>query len=664
MDKIRFGRVATDRWILPLLLFLFATGCTPRVDIIPRETLFRSPERGGLRISPDGNTLAWIADVQGVPNLVTAQVGDTTRTILTRHEKPVSGVFYWVNDGSHLLYYTGDVKSSTTRLHCIELATGSDIPLLDSPIENSDYAQVRLYEISRSRPEMIAVGLNWRDPAIFDLYHVNVLTGEKKLVEAGPENLLWWHVDKDLAAWGYTVSEPDGGQSFWMRSHDTGRYRQEIVWTIEDDSGEPILLTPDRTGIYIYDSRGYNSTGIALYDISTRETTRLLGDDRYDVMGVMINPVTGEMEAGRILGAKMQWEAISEHVREDLGLLSEARPGNLNILSRSRNDSTWVVSYHYDTHPVEFYLYHRQSGDLTFLFNHRDDLAGLPLAPMEMIEYTARDGLKIEGYLTRPIGASRPGPLVVLVHGGPWNRDFWGFHPEAQWLANRGYTCLQINFRGSKGYGKEFLNAGNREWGRKMQDDLTDGVRYAIEKGWANEDRVGICGGSFGGYAALAGITFTPELYACAISVVGTPDILDYLGSIPPSWKAYQSNLDSRVGYLPRYRSGSRAGQVKDSSDWTEKDREEVSFLKSISPIYHTDAITTPLLMVQGGRDYLVHTEVADKFVAQLKANGLPVEYVVYENAGHGLSQIQDRLDFYRRAETFLTTYLGGRFEP
>ncbi|MCB2199799.1 S9 family peptidase [bacterium] len=663
MAKILTDRPAAGRWILPMLLALFAVGCTQRVELIPREVLFRHADRSTPKLSPDGTLLAWVAEIDGNTNLVVSQLGDTTRQILTNHEKESVTYFYWVDDGKRIVYFTGMQGYKMGRLNSVDIETGDEFRLLDPPEDAKATAEFRFYEMSSDEPWNLAVGLNWRDPAVFDLYRLNVRTGETTLIEKGRENLLWWFVDGTLTPRGYTISEPDGGQSFYLRNERNGRYKKEITWAIEDDSGQPVGFSPDGKGIYIYDSRGYNSTGLAYYDLETQESTRLVGDERYDVRGVVYDPVTWEIQAARVLAEKSRWVAIADEVKEDFSTLVAARPGNLNILSRTKDDSLWVVAYVYDTSPIEYFIYHRADKSLEKLFNSRDDLADYPLAPMEPIQFKARDGLTIEGYLTRPIGKTGPGPLVVLPHGGPWSRDFWGFNADAQWLANRGYTCLQVNFRGSTGYGKEFVNAGNREWGGKIQDDITDGVQWAIGEGYTRAGEIGIYGGSFGGYAALAGVTYTPELYACAVSVVGPVDVLDYLSSYPPAWNAYRSNLDRRVGYVPRYTSGPRTGEMKDSTDWTESDRNEVEYLQSISPFYNTDKITTPLLIAQGGRDFLVRQQVTEEFVKKLREKDLPVDYIVYENSGHGLSSLEDRVDFIRRAEAFLAAYLGGRFE-
>ena len=254
-------------------------------------------------------------------------------------------------------------------------------------------------------------------------------------------------------------------------------------------------------------------------------------------------------------------------------------------------------------------------------------------------------------------------PLVLNVHGGRWYRDYWGFNSEAQWLANRGYACLQVNFRGSTGYGKDFVNAGDREWGGRMQDDLTDAVKWAVEQGIADPEKVAIFGGSYGGYAALSGVTFTPDLYAAAVSIVGPSNLETFLKTIPPYWESFRKVMDARVGRIPRYESGPKAGMPKDPKDFTKQDREDIEFLRGRSPFYHVDSIRKPVLIAQGANDPRVNKAESEQFVEAMKKNGLDVEYVVYDNEGHGFARPENRLDFYRKAERFLAKYLGGRTE-
>ena len=280
---------------------------------------------------------------------------------------------------------------------------------------------------------------------------------------------------------------------------------------------------------------------------------------------------------------------------------------------------------------------------------------------MEPVTFESRDGLTIHGYLSLPIDWEGPGPMVLNVHGGPWYRDSFTFHPEAQWLTNRGYACLQVNFRGSSGYGKDFINAGDREWGRKMQDDLTDAVKWAIDQGIADEDKVVIYGGSYGGYATLCGVTFTPDLYAAGISMVGPSNLETFLNTIPPYWESMRQIFDHRVGRIPRYEDGEKAGMPKDEADMTEEDR--VEFLRSRSPLFHVDNVRVPMLIAQGANDPRVKQAESDQFAEAMRALGLEVEYVVYENEGHGFAQPDNRLDFYHRADKFLAGILGGRYE-
>jgi len=386
-------------------------------------------------------------------------------------------------------------------------------------------------------------------------------------------------------------------------------------------------------------------------------------DPRFDLASVAFHPTEHRAQAAAFTGARREWRVLDDEVRGDFERLLAADDGDLSIVDRTLEDRTWLVAWSHDTGPVSYHLWDRTRRDLQFLFVHRAALVDLPLAPMEPVRFEARDGLELHGYLTRPRFGDAPWPLVLAVHGGPWARDTWGFDPEAQWLANRGYACLQVNYRGSTGYGKSFLAAGDREWGGRMQDDLSDAVLWAVRRGVADPERVAIWGGSYGGYAALAGVTFTPALYRCGVAIVGPSNLLTFLDSVPPYWESFRAMLDRRVGRLPRYASGERAGQVKDEADLTEAERRELAFLRDRSPLFHADRVRCPMLIAQGANDPRVKKAESDQFVAAMRERGLDVEYVVYEDEGHGFARPENRLDFYRRAERFLARHLGGRCE-
>jgi dipeptidyl aminopeptidase/acylaminoacyl peptidase len=333
---------------------------------------------------------------------------------------------------------------------------------------------------------------------------------------------------------------------------------------------------------------------------------------------------------------------LDDNIREDFEVIAGLGHGDFAVASRDRADENWLVSFTADDGGASYYSYDRETRSGGHLFDARPDLAEYDLARMEPVSFTSRDGLTIEGYLTLPPGSSeRPVPMVLDVHGGPWARDGWGYNPEAQWFANRGYACLQVNYRGSTGYGKKFLNAGNKEWGGRMHDDLGDAVGWAVENGVADAERVAIYGGSYGGYAALVGATFTPDLFRCAVDIVGPSSLITLITSIPPYWKPLLSTFYERVGN-------------------PETERE---FLESRSPLFFADRIRIPMLIAQGANDPRVKQAESEQFVAAMKDKGIDYEYLLFEDEGHGFARPENRLKFYAAAERFLAKHLGGRAE-
>jgi dipeptidyl aminopeptidase/acylaminoacyl peptidase len=394
--------------------------------------------------------------------------------------------------------------------------------------------------------------------------------------------------------------------------------------------------------MYLLDSRGANTARLVDLDLTTGATDVLAGDERYDVGDVLINPDTYEVEAVAIERARAEWTVLDESVREDFEFVERLNRGDFTVVSRDRADDKWLVAFTVDDGGASYYSYDRREKEGAHLFDARPDLAGYTLARMEPISFTTRDGLEIEGYLTPPPGAGRASlPIVLNVHGGPWGRNGWGYDPEAQWLANRGYACLQVNFRGSTGYGKKFLNAGNKEWGAKMHDDLVDAVKWAAEQGIADPERVAIYGGSYGGYAALVGAAFTPDLFRCAVDVVGPSNLITLIKTIPPYWSTLLATFQERVG----------------------NPETEEEFLKSRSPLFFVDRIKVPLLIAQGANDPRVKQAESEQIVAAMREKGIDHEYLLFEDEGHGFARPENRLKFYAAAERFLAKHLGGRVE-
>ncbi|MBD3166257.1 prolyl oligopeptidase family serine peptidase [bacterium] len=640
---------------------LLLTSCdSSRTELIPIEVLFGNPSKYKPQLSPQGKYLSYLAPVDGVQNI-------WVRTIGTRDDHPVTndtdrGIYYygWLYSGEKVVYIQDKHGNEEWNLFIADLETNR-VRQLTPPEDRPDHpVQTQFYKASKENPKEILIGMNLRDASIHDVYHLDAETGETTFLLEGNPGISKWIVDHDLTIRGYTKSEPGGGYALFLRQGGSGPFRRHIDWNFEDALlSAPSVFASDNRTMYLLDSRGRNTAALVGYDTRTRTTDVLAADDSFDVSDFTFKFETWEAQAAMIYEDRLTYDVFDSTIAEDIKYLQNARPGDMMILDRTLPDDLWLVAYTIDTGPVAYYAYDRGARSIQKLFTHRPELEGLPLQPMKPIEFTARDGWRIPGYLTLPKTFKQPGPMVLLVHGGPWSRDKWGFNSDVQWLVNRGYACLQVNFRGSRGFGKAFANAGNREWGRAMQNDLTDAVQWAIDEGIADPERIGIFGGSYGGYAAFAGVAFTPDLYTCAISVVGTTNLESYMQTIPPYWWHYREQMERRIGRLPRDENG----EVLHESNWNEEDREAIRFLRERSPLYHADKVKTPLLIAHGALDPRIHTHETRAFVHDVRRNDVPVELVIYEDEAHGLVHQENRLDFYQRADAFLAKHLGGRQE-
>ncbi|MFW5799076.1 MAG: alpha/beta hydrolase family protein, partial [Planctomycetota bacterium] len=452
-----------------------------------------------------------------------------------------------------------------------------------------------------------------------------------------------WMVDKQLQVRGATAPTPEGGMMLLVRDNAEDDWRELVTWSAEDalNSG-PVSFSGDGASIIMTDSRGANSGRLVRLDIASGETEVLAEDPTYDVVDVMMHPDTWEVQAAAICREREQWQVLDESIRDDFDKIGSMQRGDFGVTSRTHSDDAWLVAFTVDNGPVSYWAWDRSAGEGTFLFNHKPQLAEYELAEMEPVSFTSRDGLTIHGYITFPPGGGcQDLPLVLNVHGGPWARDHWGYDPEAQWLANRGYICLQVNYRGSTGYGKAFVNKGDKQWGAAMHDDLLDAVQWAVDQGFADPAKVAIYGGSYGGYAALVGATMTPEVFCCAVDIVGPSNLLTFINSIPEYWKPMIAMLHQRVG-----------------NPETEED-----MLKQRSPLTHVENIRVPMLIAQGKNDPRVVEAESVQIVEAMKEKGIDHEYMLFEDEGHGFAKPENRLKFMAAAEAFLARHLGGRVE-
>ena len=614
------------------------------VPLIPRQVLFGNPERVGPRLSPDGERLAYLAPKNGVMNVwvgpVGGEAGGDEFEPVTDDRKRGIRVYFWAEDNRHIVYLQDEGGDENWRVHAVDASTKEDRDL--TPFDD---VQAQIVDKSRHFPDTLLVALNRENPELHDVYRLTLSTGELDLVARNPGSAVGWVVDTRLSVRAAMVATPDGGFELLLREGDDGaaEWRKLLGWGKEDAlSSGPVGFTEDGEKMYLIDSRGANASRLILLDLEDGATQALVEDPLYDIGQVVTHPETHEAQAAAVERARTDWVVLDDDIREDFEIIEGLGRGDFGVTSRDRADENWLVAFTSDDGGASYYSYDHETRSGEHLFDARPDLAEYELARMEPISFTSRDGLTIEGYLTLPPGRSdRPMPMVLDVHGGPWARDGWGYNPEAQWFANRGYACLQVNYRGSTGYGKKFLNAGNREWGGRMHDDLVDAVGWAVEEGVADPERVAIYGGSYGGYAALVGATFTPDLFRCAVDIVGPSSLITLITSIPPYWKPLLSTFQERVGN-------------------PETERE---FLESRSPLTFVDRVRIPMLMAQGANDPRVKQAESEQFVTAMKEKGIDHEYLLFEDEGHGFARPENRLKFYAAAERFLSKHLGGRAE-
>ncbi len=614
--------------------------------LIPRRVLFGNPDRTSPTISPDGKRLAWLAPVDGVMNVWVSPVGDLgSARAVTRDGKRGIRSYMWSYSGSHLLYSQDAGGDENWRVYAVDVEKGETKDL--TPF---DGARAEIERVTPALPMEVIIGLNDRDPSAFDLYRVRIDTGERTLVARNPGTVGRGIVqsfvvdDKGEARFAWRSNSDDGGMSL-LRPDGKGGWEEALSVTSEDTlSSAPLEIDSAGERLYMTDSRGRDTA--ALVEIRLKDmSTRVLAEDaRADVTSLFFDPQTHKPLACAFTYERTEWRAVDESVRSDIEALTRAGGGDFRIVSETLDAGTWVVSYTRDTGSRRFVLYERATKQVKELFVERESLAGQPLTAMTPVQIRSRDGMTLVSYLSRPVGAKGAGPMVLLVHGGPWARDYWGYNSLHQLLANRGYSVLSVNFRGSTGFGKRFLNAGNREWAAKMHDDLLDAVSWAVKEGIADKDRVAIMGGSYGGYATLVGLTFTPESFACGVDIVGPSNLVTLLSTVPPYWAPLLRVFQDRVG-----------------DHTTEEGR---AFLSARSPLTFTDKIVRPLLIGQGANDPRVKQAESDQIVEAMRSKGIPVTYVLFPDEGHGFARPPNSLAFFAVTEAFLAEHLGGRMEP
>lgn len=619
--------------------------------LIDRELFFGNPELAGAQVSRDGAMISFLKPYRGTRNVWVKGIDEPfedARPVTDDTERPIPQ-YFWSRDSRYILYVQDQGGDENFNLYAVDpradTAPGRDVP---PPRNLTDVEGVRvaLYALPKSDPGTAYIGLNERDPAWHDLYSLDLESGERTLMRENTERIGNWVFDLD-GELRLAVRSAENGDTEVLRVDDDGF--EEIYTCNVFETCNPLQFHHDRERVYMMTNRGEdtNLIGLTLVDVETGDEERVEDDPegRVDLSGVIFSDRTDELVATVWLDDRPRFSWHDEDWAQDYALLREQLPElDISFGASTLDERLQIINASGAREPGITWLFDRDSGELTHLFTIRENLPREHLAEVRPVRYESSDGLEIPAYLTLPKGVAAENlPLVVVPHGGPWARDRWGYDALAQFLANRGYAVLQPNFRGSTGYGKAFLDAGNREWGNKMQDDITWGVRHLIDEGIADPDRVGIMGGSYGGYAALAGLAFTPQLYAAGVSLVGPSNLITLLGSIPPYWEAAREMFHERMG---------------DPS--TPEGRAQ---LERQSPLNSADDIEAPLLVIQGANDPRVKTAESEQIVVALRERGFPVEYLLAPDEGHGFANPVNELAAFAAAERFLAEHLGGRYQ-
>jgi dipeptidyl aminopeptidase/acylaminoacyl peptidase len=634
------------------------SSANPGSGLIPRAALYGNPDRADVQLSPDGRYLSFLAPVDGVLNVWVGPADDVAAAQpVTADTRRGVRTHDWAYTSRHVLYPQDIGGDEDWHTYVVDVQTRETLDL--TPI---DGVATSITAVSKDFPDEVLISINDRVPELHDVYRVNVITGARELVKQNPGFVgfvarddytlpLAMMMTQDGGA--LILKERDGGDGGDDTGEEMGGYIPFISVPMQDSlNTQPLGFTMNGASFFMLDSRDRDKAALMQVALADGRSEVIFTSDVADVDSIMSHPTEKTIQAVAVNHLRSEWTALDPQIGADLDVLQSVADGEILVVSRTLDDRYWIVAFYLDDGPVRYYRYRRSDRSAEFLFTNRSDLDAFALTKKHPLIIPARDGLELVSYLSLPVWAdpgatgrpSTPLPTVLLVHGGPWARDAWGFDPEHQLLANRGYAVLSVNYRGSTGFGKAFLNAGNLEWGARMHDDLLDAVDWAVAEGIADREKVAISGGSYGGYATLAGLTMTPEVFACGVDIVGPSNILTLLESIPAYWEPMIQMFKDRVG------------------DFTTD--EGRAFLASRSPLTHVQDIRRPLLIGQGKNDPRVKEAESEQIVSAMEAHGIPVTYVLFADEGHGFAEPANRLSFFAVTEAFLAQHLGGRAEP
>lgn len=620
----------------------------PKADLIPRNVVFGNPERTNLQISPDGKSLSWLAPKDGVLNVWVAPINqvDDAKVITNEKTRPIRQ-YFWAFTNKHILYMQDAAGDENFHMFRVDLADSNKV----TDLTPSKGARTELAWIGPQRPTKLLVQINDRNPELMDVVELDLATGKRTMVVEN-DGYAGFTLDHDGKVRFAEKRTADGGNEIYERDGKGWKLFDKVA--SEDAETTTIAgFSGDNKTLRMLDARGRDTVALIELDLKTKQKKVIAEDPRADVGDTLRHPTKYTIEAVSFEYDRVQWKIIDKSVEQDLAALAKLDAGSdAYVTGRSLDDKTWIVVTTSEQHPGRYYHWDRAKQQARFLFALRPDLERQPLAKMHPVVLKSRDGLNLVSYLSLPVAAdpdgdgkpNAPVPMVLYVHGGPWARDSWGYEPIHQLLANRGYAVLSVNYRGSTGFGKKFLNAANLEWGRKMHNDLIDAVEWAVKSGISPRDKIAILGGSYGGYATLVGMTMTPDVFACGVDLVGVSNLETFIASIPPYWAPYLGVLRARIGNFDTV--------------------EGKQLLRDRSPVTHAANIKRPLLIGQGANDPRVKQAESEQIVAAMQQHKLPVSYVVFPDEGHGFARPENNIAFFATAEAFLSVHLGGYYQP
>ncbi|MBO6516150.1 MAG: S9 family peptidase [Bacteroidia bacterium] len=604
------------------------------VPEIPMKDFFKNPEKTGYSISPDGKYFAFMAPVDQRMNVFVQEVGsEEAKQLTSEKDRDIAGFFWKGND--RILYMKDEAGDENFALYGTNIDSGGV-----TAYTRFDNVKTQIIDALRDDKDNMIVGLNKVNPQIFDAYRLNLVTGDLVMIAENPGNISGWMTDHQ-GRLRIAMATDGVNTSILYRPNEEAEWKNVMTTNFKESFSPQFFDFNDSSVVYGTSNIGRDKSALIRFNLEeAKEVEELYKNDNYDISGASYSRKRKVLTSVYWTGEKVERSGFDPVINDIYKKVGDKLPGvEVYLTSGSDDESMYIVRTMSDKTRGNYYLYNVTSDDLSLITEISPWLNEEVMAKMEPITYKSRDGLTIHGYLTLPVGVEAKNlPVVVNPHGGPWARDVWGFNPEVQFLANRGYAVLQMNFRGSTSYGREFWEASFKQWGQAMQNDISDGVRYLVEKGIADQNRIAIYGGSYGGYATLAGVTYTPDLYACAIDYVGVSNLFTFMETIPPYWVQYREMLYEMVGH-------------------PEDDKE---MLAKYSPSLHADQIKTPLLIAQGAQDPRVKQSESDQMVKALNDNNIDVQYLLKENEGHGFRNEENRFEFYQAMEEFLGKHIGN----